>query len=294
VSRNPTPPQPAQQSHTNTTTHSEMRLSRTLACLVLATHINGASLPETSDALNIFETHAGSVPRSSDIVAPDHSLERRKGGGGRGGGSSGGGSSSSSGGGGSRSSGSSMVGGATRSGSGPSRSYGRGGYYGGGAATPYAAGSRTPKGLIAGVLIAPLLILAIMPGLWLYSVYPYYYNNPYRFYNQSAVNQTYPNGYNTSLPVMCLCQEFAVCGCDENTDQQYINDLVGNGSYQALNKTLVTVSNVNGTNTLVLNGSLPNGTTAPGGTDDAAASLAVGKYAGYWVMGLIVLYGVFM
>jgi hypothetical protein len=93
---------------------------------------------------------------------------------------------------------------------------------------------------------------------------------------------------------MCLCQENAVCGCDENSDQSYINDLVGNGSYGALNKSLVTVSRVDGTDTLVLNGSLPRGTTAPGGVDDAAASLALGKYTGYWVMGLIVIYGVFM
>ena len=148
-----------------------------------------------------------------------------------------------------------------------------------------------------------------MPGLWLYSVYPYYYNNPYRFYNRTAVNRTNDNdrrdfvdliirqeatGANETLPVVCLCQEFSVCGCDENSDQQYITDLIGNGSYAALNKSLVTVSTINGTRTLVLNGSLPNGTTAPGGVDDAAASLAIGKYAGYWAMGLVVVYGVFM
>jgi hypothetical protein len=173
---------------------------------------------------------------------------------------------------------------------------------------PYQAGSRTPKGLVAGALIAPIAILAIMPGIWLYSVYPYYYNNPYRFYNRTA-NRTNTNtndardllvlrqeatGANETLPVVCLCQEFNVCGCDENSDQQYISDLVGDGDYNKLNKSLVTVSTVNGTRTLVLNGSLPNGTTAPGGVDDAAASLAIGKYSGYWAMGLVVLYGVFM
>jgi hypothetical protein len=276
-----------------------MRLSHTFAYLALATHIQGASLPETRNALDVLQAHAGSALRSADIISPDHTLERRKGGGGRGGGSSSSSSSGSSGGGsssggGARTGGSSMVGGATGSGSGPSRSYGRGGYYGGGAAVPYSAGSRTPKGLIAGALIAPLLILSIMPGLWLYNVYPYHYNNPYRFNNHSMVNETNPNGVNQTLPVTCLCQEFSVCGCDENDDQSYINDLVGNGSYAALNKSLVTVSRVNGTDTLVLNGSLPNGTTAPGGVDDAAASLVLGKYTGYWVMGLIVIYGVFM
>jgi len=106
-------------------------------------------------------------------------------------------------------------------------------------------------------------------------------------------NETFPNGTNMSLPVTCLCQEYQVCGCDENDDQMYLKDLVGNGSYAALNKTLVTVSDVNGTQTLVLNGSLPNGTTAPGGSDDddsAALAITIGKYGGYWAMGLIVLY----
>jgi hypothetical protein len=150
-------------------------------------------------------------------------------------------------------------------------------------------------------------MLAIMPGLWLYSTYPYYYNNPYRFHNQSATNDgdhddkrslwaRQDQGKNETLPVMCVCQEYSVCGCDENDDQTYINDLVGNGSYAGLNKTLVTVSDVNGTKTLVLNGTLENGTTAPGGTDDdsAAINLRVGKYAGYYAVGMMVLAGVFM
>ncbi|KAF2820561.1 hypothetical protein CC86DRAFT_374254 [Ophiobolus disseminans] len=289
-----------------------VRLLSSLAYISLATQtISATSLPDASPnhALDMLPEHA---PRSADIVSPDHTLERRKGGGGRGGGSSGGSSSSSGGGSsGSRSSSSSNSGGSTRAGSGATRSYGRGGYYGGGAAVPYAAGGRTPKGLVAGALIAPLAIIAIMPGLWLYSVYPYYYTNRYNFYNRTANRTANTNngrrdyvdlmirqegnvGANESLPVMCLCQENSVCGCDENDDQGYIKDLVGDGSYAALNKSLVTVSDVNGTRTLVLNGSLPLGTTAPGGVDDAAAALNVGKYAGYWAMGLVVVYGVFM
>ncbi|CAO2657932.1 Nn.00g071920.m01.CDS01 [Neocucurbitaria sp. VM-36] len=278
-----------------------MRISQALTCFALATQaINAASIPDANNAVNILEQ-----PRSVHVVAPDHTLEKRKGGGGRGGGggSSGGGrSGGSSSGGSSRTSSSSFSGGSTRSGSGPSRAFGNGRYYGGGAAVPYSAGSRTPKGLLAGALIAPFLILAVFPGIWLYNVYPYHYNNPYRFYNQSAINNTNSNskratGANETLPVLCLCQEFSVCGCDENDDQQYLDDLVGNGSYASLNKTLVTVSDVNGTKTLVLNGTLPNGTTAPGGTDDdegAAVNLAMGKYTGYWAMALIVFYGVFM
>ncbi|KAH4120212.1 hypothetical protein HBH70_106190 [Parastagonospora nodorum] len=294
-----------------------VRLLSGLAYLALATNtISAASSPASNGALsaNILPDHA---PRAAEVVAPEHTLERRKGGGGRGGGSSGGGSSSGGGrsGGGSsssgRTSGSSMAGGRTSTGSGPKPAYGRGAYYGGGAAVPYSAGSRTPKGLIAAPLLVGGAALAIMPGLWLYSVYPYHYNNPYRFYNRTA-NRTNNNdndndrrslvylvtrqeqGANETLPVVCLCQEFSPCGCDENDDPAYISDLVGNGSYAALNKSLITVSDVNNTRSLVLNGTLPNGTTAAGGEDDSAAAHSMAKYTGYWAMGLVVLYGVML
>lgn len=290
-----------------------VRLLPGLAYLALATNtINAASLPESNNAIaNILPDHA---PRAAEVVALEHTLERRKGGGGRssGGGSSGGGRSSGSSSSSSRTGASSTVGGSTRSGSGPTRSYGGGGYYGGGAAVPYSAGGRTPKGLIAAPLLLGGAALAIMPGLWLYNVYPYNYNNPYRFYNRSAngtrnnnendndrrmvalVTRQSQQGANETLPVVCLCQEYSSCGCDENDDPSYIDSIVGNGSYATLNKSLVTVSDVNNTRTLVLNGTLPNGTTAPGGTDDAGAALSIGKYAGYWAMGLIVLYGVML
>lgn len=274
-----------------------MKFSQTFALFALATQLStSASIPEPIPD-NALLSHR-LVP--ADIVSPAHTLVRRKGGGGRGGSSSGG--SSSSGGGrssnsGSRTSSSSTAGGATRSGSGPARSFGGGRYYGGGAAVPYTAGARSPRGLVAGAVLAPLVVLSIMPGLWLYNCYPYYYNNPYRFYNQSAINdndndrralwsrQTQTTGRNESLPVLCLCQDNSVCGCDENDDPQYLADLVGNGSYAALNKTLVTVADVNGTTTLVLNGTLPHGTTAPGGTDDEVESAAARGRALEWYVG---------
>ncbi|KAG9383146.1 hypothetical protein A1F94_007067 [Pyrenophora tritici-repentis] len=231
-----------------------MKVSQFLTCFVAAQAITAASIPETNNALHALEERRVVPP--SELLSPEHTLERRKGGGGRGGGSSSGGS------GGGRTSGSSSGGGGrTSSGSGAPRSFG--------AAQPYRAGSRTPgKGLVAGALILPAAMLFIMPGLWLASVYPYHYNNPYRFYNHS-------------------------CGCDENDgDYSYVDDLVGNGSYPALDKSLVTVSDVNGTKTLVLNGTLPEGTTAPGSS--AAVDLKVGKYTGYYVVGVMVLAGVFM
>jgi hypothetical protein len=120
----------------------------------------------------------------------------------------------------------------------------------------------------------------LFPGLWLWSVYPYHLN-PYRFYNESARE-------NQTLPVTCLCQEFSVCGCDNSDNATYLHSAIGNGR-ETMNKTLLHVADVNDTRTLVINGTLPNGTTAPGGTEGAAARQRVSTYSGYWVMVMIVV-----
>lgn len=184
-------------------------------------------------------------------------------------------------------SGSSNSGGRTTTGSGVSPSYGGGRYYGGGAAMPYRSGARSPLGITPFIL--PLAALSIFPGLWLYSVYAYPYTHPYSFYNTSAnANQT--------KPVQCLCEEYSECGCDDNTDSEFVSSVVGSGAYAALDKTLVNVADVNGTSTIVLNGTLPNGTTASGGTTDGTSSAGIRNSAlehmGLWVMGAVVVYGV--
>jgi len=76
-------------------------------------------------------------------------------------------------------------------------------------------------------------------------------------------------GRNESKPVRCYCDPYLVCGCDEPPERNAIlNDVIGNGSYDSLNKTLVTVGTVDGRSTILINGTLPNGTTAPGGDED--------------------------
>jgi hypothetical protein len=164
--------------------------------------------------------------------------------------------------------------------------FGGGRYYAGGATVPYAAGRSSPLG------IAPILLgataLAVLPGLWLYGAYSYPYSHPYTFRNQSVVNSTDSNGVNQTKPVECLCAQYAECGCDDNTNSTYMDELIGNGSYAALNQSLITVADVNGTSTLLVNGTLPNGTTASGGTDSASAAATFGRSlleaSGYWMM----------
>jgi len=63
-----------------------------------------------------------------------------------------------------------------------------------------------------------------------------------------------------------------------------MNELVGDGSYANLNQSVVTVADVNGTSTILINGTLPNGTTASGGDEDAfsAGVRTIVQGAGWW------------
>lgn len=100
---------------------------------------------------------------------------------------------------------------------------------------------------------------------------------------------TTSEGMNQTKPVLCFCGEYAECGCDDNGNTTFLDDLIGDGDYNKLNKSVVTVADVNGTSTILLNGTLPNGTTASGGTEDAnSARGGVERITGYWFMVAIV------
>lgn len=274
------------------------------------------SLPRQENSLRLRDIEASAELIAAPLAerfdeSSSGGLEKRRGGGGGGGGGRGGGggstsSSSSSSSGGSTSggsgggsvggagTGSSNAGGATRSGSGVTPAYGGGAFYGGGARTPYRAGGRSPGRGIAPVFLVGAAL--IFPGLWLYGAYAYPYGSPYSFRNRTS-------NANETLPVTCLCQQYSECGCEENDDSAYLDDLVGNGSLAALNDSVARVSDVNGTRTLVLNGTLPNGTTTSGGTDDATTTTAatsaalkrgILENAGWWVVGAIVGWTVWM
>ncbi|KAF2091310.1 hypothetical protein K490DRAFT_62633 [Saccharata proteae CBS 121410] len=263
------------------------------------------SVPRDPNELAVRDADnvASSFERKVASLFDGPALEKRKGGGGHassgGGGrsgssgssgsgssgrtgSSGSSGSSSSGKGGSTSS-SSNTGGRTSSGSGRTPSYGSGGrYYSGGASVPYSAGKRSPSASIAPILIGGAA-LAFLPALWLsssYGAYNYHYPNPYTFHNSSAGANNTDNG-NTTLPIDCFCGRFSTCGCDANNDTSYYQSLVGNGSYDALNKSVVDVATVNGTKTLLINGELPNGTTASGGTSAGSPSVML-QGMGWW------------
>jgi hypothetical protein len=164
-------------------------------------------------------------------------------------------------------------------------SYAGGRFYGGGATSAYAAGGRSPLGINPVFLATPFLLF---PGIWAAGAFAYPDSHPYTFHNSSATNATNPNGVNQTKNVECLCAKNADCGCDDNSDTTYLSSVVGNGSYAALNKTLVNVADVNGSNTIVINGTLPSGTAST--TTSGAAKVA--ELSGYWIMVATVLYAV--
>lgn len=150
-------------------------------------------------------------------------------------------------------------GGRTTTGSGPRPSYGGGRYYGGGSVVPYQAGARSPLGIAPFFLIGAAL--AFWPIVFLHGAYIYPFSHPYTYFNVTT-------GQNETKPVNCLCAAFQVCGCDDNEDPAWISSLIGDGSYAQLNKTLINPVLINGTSSIFIDGTLPNGTTAPGGTED--------------------------
>ncbi|GKT91763.1 conserved glycine-rich protein [Colletotrichum tofieldiae] len=178
------------------------------------------------------------------------------------------------------------AGGATRTGSGPAPAYGGGKYYGGGAAVPYRAGAA--RGSMVPFFLVGGAALAFWPGLWLAGAHMYPYSHPYRYYNETARE-------NQTKAVLCGCAEDLPCGCEENNATDYMNSLLGNGSYNGLNKTVVNIGEVNGTETILINGTLPNGTTAAGGDEEvgSAAFRTAVETLGFWPVAVVVLATVF-
>lgn len=236
--------------------------------------------------LGASAANAVAVPEPANILdSTKKELGKRKGGGGGGarGGGGGGGSSSSSG---SSRGGSGGASSGARAGAGAPRSFAGGKYYGGGAAAPYKAGSRSPSG-ITPFLFVGAAALAFWPGLWLYGAYSYPYSHPYRFHNNTRDEEE-------ELPVICACDPNSACGCDENQDTAYLSDLIGDGSYNGLNHSLITVAEVNGTKTILINGTLSSDTEAPSDGDESAAIARAVEALGYWPMVAAALAAVFV
>ncbi|KAF7122156.1 hypothetical protein CNMCM5793_000112 [Aspergillus hiratsukae] len=261
-----------------------MKIAYTTVLLFLlsSTTVTTYSIPQS----DLVARDALALP-VEPFQAPDLEKRRGGGGGGRGGGSGGSGGGRSGSGGSSGSSGSSGSrggsGGSSRTGSTSSTSriapsYAGGAYYAGGAASAYSAGRRSPLGITPFLL--PVAALAIFPGIWLYGAYAYPYSHHYNYINQTA-------NRNESLPVVCLCQQYSACGCDDNNNSTYYQSLF-NGT-QPVNSSIAKVVNANGTETIYINGTLPNATTTSTGSTSSAPATTLLEASGYWVMVALVV-----
>lgn len=173
-----------------------------------------------------------------------------------------------------------------------------------------------------GVGVGAGIGLAAYPGYWPYGAYAYPYSHPYIYHNRTGrrnrtatstsssatatptatnaaravLNYRRDDGVDVTMNVTCLCAQYSVCGCDDNNNSTFLDSVIGDGTN--LNTSIVNFANINGTQTVVLNGTLPNGTTAPGGTEDAnpssssssssSAANMLRTIGGYWVMVVIV------
>ncbi|KAJ5180782.1 hypothetical protein N7492_003992 [Penicillium capsulatum] len=290
-----------------------MKLSWATTLLFLCS--TGVTALPTESQTDLIARHA--EPAEPAFVDLEKRRGGGGGGGGRGGGSSGGGSggrssgsrgsSSGSGGGGSSggsSSSSNNRGGTSNRGSGVAPAYGGGRYdtthgygtgftsyphypvsrpatystktdgqtryYAGGAAAPYSAGRRSPLG-ITPFLLPAAAVAFLLPAAWAYGAYAYPYHHNYHYYNET-------NHQNSSMPVVCVCQEYQECGCDDNNNSTYYESLF-NGT-EPHNTSDVRVVNVNGTEKIYINGTLANGTTAENTSTSAASSVL--HISGFW------------
>lgn len=122
--------------------------------------------------------------------------------------------------------------------------------------------------------------VAFWPGLWVLPVFMY---GPYS-YHHSYYNRT--SRKDEERDIICGCAQYSVCMCDDVDDEDFWDDLIGDGDYSKLNKSVVQVSEVKGKTTILINGTLPNGTTVD--SDDPEdyeqyltnAAVAVGKALG--------------
>ncbi|MCJ1447366.1 MAG: hypothetical protein MMC23_007877 [Stictis urceolatum] len=199
-------------------------------------------------------------------------LEKRRGGGG-GGGKGGGGSSGGKGGGSSSgSSGGSSGGRVSSSSTNAPKGFGGGSVYAGGSRSAYRAGGRSP-GNINPIFFAGGAGLGLAAGAYAYGYYGYPYHTHYPYHNGTT-------NRNDSLPVDCFCQQYNPCGCDDQSNTTTINQMLKNN-------TVAKIQNVNGTKTVVINGTLPNGTEG----DTSAASgfrLSLTQQSGYLGMAAVV------
>jgi hypothetical protein len=123
------------------------------------------------------------------------------------------------------------------------------------------------------LLVGSFYIIANIRGygaawfpLWM-AGHPHGYNVYHLNRTLPAESNAYmPNNSTATYPVLCFCENYGVCGCDDIT----VNRTTATNETVRWNTTYALW---NGTGYSLLNGTLANGTTAPGGAENSGASL---------------------
>ncbi|EXL64718.1 hypothetical protein FOPG_19028 [Fusarium oxysporum f. sp. conglutinans race 2 54008] len=159
-------------------------------------------------------------------------------------------------------------------------------YYAGGSVRRFKAGAASPRRIrpypMAGAA------LSFWPGVWLYGAYMYPFTDTCSYHNETSDEDE-------ERPVLCGCSRYEYCACDDPDSAPYFKEFIGSGSYEALNKSIVDVAEVNGTKTILINGTLPNDTALDGDKDknSAPTRYVVGTF-GYWPAVDVVVGAVFI
>lgn len=130
--------------------------------------------------------------------------------------------------------------------------------------------------------VAPAAALAFFPGLLLLGAYLYHYPN----YNYTD-RETHKN---RTIPVICFCQEYNDCSCDNNSTAYQ----KGFDHGQPTNGSDVQVATVNGTRSIFVNGTVPNVTSAASDASPLNPGQSMVLNSGYWAMVAVVIGAVWM
>ena len=144
---------------------------------------------------------------------------------------------------------------------------GQGTFLKGGSIVSYRSGQNSPSGIQPSRVTAAGAA-AIFPGTWGAGVYVYSYTLDEDDLDETELDGDFLDDLDDPVPVRCLCEEFLECSCEEENDEDYLQFLIDDDDVDDLDEEVVAFNTVDGTTTLVINGTMPNATEFLGDDSD--------------------------
>lgn len=139
------------------------------------------------------------------------------------------------------------------------------------------------------MILGGAVVAGLYAALWNpYPVYGYPFYAPYYYQYPMATNYNNNNNgaaaNNYSMNVVCYCEQYSECGCDDNNNSTFLAEVIGD---PPRNSSIVTIVQ-NGTNeTAYINGTLANGTTAADPNASGASAVAAMGASAWPVVALV-------